>query len=702
MQLVAFKLTALKNHCESNRYPSASKHHPSKAPMAPLKKKGDEDADTRSCVDVAINHPMCKQVNNKKVKEAMLNSGKYTSEASRVVGSFVGGSSLQRSNSEDMSEMTMIDEQMSNTSMTTLGGNPCSQKKKKSLSSSSKIFRQSENENGIPSSLHLQRVDLINSRHANVIENETIVSRNTYQRKPSDHLRPLVDSNNSFSQSYLPAGWKECFSKTKKRPFYKHPDLGTTWFNPGFPMTMNMNGRVTFTNINATQSAAFKESPKSHESLNEYRADDESIAKNSATNEFIIQSTNEFTIQQSTKDHEIPQEEELDDLFVASTPNQPDEKNSSFQSIMSVTSHQSKQTSSNTKRISEDYQKLLAPYQSVEKSVASRQASSYGDISSKCLTQEFIIKKDDKEAASALGTPSIGNSIGVAESENGGDPVEFDDCYEEEDDLMNDRQASDMNTLSSDHVDVDALLARCNHEYLMSTIRENLYELESATEQTPSSVVSMADFGNDDDDEMSHQGSDDGKSLSRISLNSNDGTLSQESEPSESSSHETSSKSAIKDANANAGKTLNDDDLIHDDNYDNGQSPLFKRFDINDATDSDDEVEDSQRQSKRNRAVINAMNLPFEHKQESTGSSGYIKRRFFPPGPLCSLQFLDEIDAGEFDTPLWRRMKRKRSTFTSVKRGVRCFELKRNVSCFLSPHFRIHFSFRKQNTGRIC
>jgi len=47
------------------------------------------------------------------------------------------------------------------------------------------------------------------------------------------------------------------------------------------------------------------------------------------------------------------------------------------------------------------------------------------------------------------------------------------------------------------------------------------------------------------------------------------------------------------------------------------------------------------------------------------------KKKYVPPGPLCSLQFLEEIEKKEFDTPLWRRMKRKRSTLSSVQKSRR-------------------------------
>jgi hypothetical protein len=57
----------------------------------------------------------------------------------------------------------------------------------------------------------------------------------------------------------------------------------------------------------------------------------------------------------------------------------------------------------------------------------------------------------------------------------------------------------------------------------------------------------------------------------------------------------------------------------------------------------------------------------YERKRRHSSGSYGSKKKFFPPGPLCSLQFLEEIEKREFDTPTWRRTKRKRSTLTSVR-----------------------------------
>jgi len=664
----------------------AANAYPSAAPMAPSKKRGGEDAKTAPAVAAAtLDRPKSVRADNTKIMETMMNSCKDESEESHVLGSFVGGASLERSHADDMSEMTMMDDNASTTSMTTLGGNNPSMAhahKKKSSSSSA-----------IPSQLNIRVepiVDPINTRQANLIDEETIASHITNQFKPAGGKLQPVDQDSLSHKRYLPAGWKEFFSKSKNKPFWKHPDFGNTWYDPGVFVAVT-NKQQSTESIELNKAHQLKSSGDSHD----HRTDDESVAKNSASH----LASSEFAMKESTED-QMPEEtvptnlptpnNEKDDVSTRSprslkqpdpSPLQKPDPTPTF-----TASNQSQPTSPDTKRISEDYQKLLAPYQSIEKSVASKalsvassrqsKTSFYDDNSSKCLTQEFAVTKDDEEVG--VGTPSIGNSVGELDDDN--DPVEFDEAHDaegyEEDDLMNDRQAADLNSLSSDHVDVDALLTQRKNDSPMSTIRETLDESAvdpspSSVVPSPSSAVSSVDYGNDDG--MSHDGSDDGKSSARksdvdeLSQNSDDEVNSQ-------SSQETLSKSAIKDANV-AGEILSDDDddLVQYDNDDDGQSPTFESS-LHDADDSDDDVdvEVSQHQSTRKRGTGDALNLSLDLSKESVGgSSDHRKRKFFPPGPLCSLQFLDEIEDGDFDTPLWRRMKRKRSSLTSVKRGVR-------------------------------
>ena len=198
--------------------------------------------------------------------------------------------------------------------------------------------------------------------------------------------------------------------------------------------------------------------------------------------------------------------------------------------------------------------------------------------------------------------PSIGNSAVKMDDDNGS--VEFDNTHDDmggydEDDVMNDRHAADLNSLSSDHVDVDALLTQRKTASPMSTIRETLNE--SVADASPSSsAVSSVHYGNVDS--MSHKSIEDDKFQER---NSDADELSLNSDNANSkSSQETLSKSAIKDANT-AGEAFSDDEF---DNNDGGQSPIFESH-VDDTDDSDDEVEVSHHQSRRKRTTVDGLNL---------------------------------------------------------------------------------------------
>ena len=637
--------------------------HPPAAPLAPFKKRSEEGnpvTKRAAAADVeSLDRPNSKQAEKAKIMEAMMNSCKNELEEYRVVGSVVGGASLERSHSDDMSEMTMMDDNLSTTSMTTLGGDNAS--KAHASKKDSPSLR-------IPSQLNVQRVDplenQINTRQANLIDEETIASHITNQLKPGGKLQP-INQDDLSQKTYLPAGWKEFISKSKNTPFWRHPDFGTTWHNPGVPMPSGKHP--------PSQNLEVERAPEPQPSGTSYdnQEEDESVANGAATN----LTSNDVSVKESAEDEQSP-EDNKKDSGSTTTPcqsKQPDpsplKKPDPTPTFTASHESESHLASPNTKRISEDFQKLLAPYESIEKSVASKalsvassrqsKASFYDDNSSKCLTQEFTITKNDEEVVD--GTPSIGNSVGKMDDDNGS--VEFDNAQDmedyDEDDVLNDRH-NDLNSLSSDHVDVDALLTQRKNDSPMSTIRETLNE--SVVDASPSSVVSSVDYGNVDG--MSHKSNDDKASerysdIDGLSLNSDDGINSQ-------SSQGTFSKSAIKNANT-AGEAFSDDDLDNDDGS-GDENPIFESH-VDDADDSDDEVETSHPQSRRKRSKVDRLNLSLDLRDERL--SDPRKRKFFPPGPLCSLQFLDEIEDGDFDTPLWRRMKRSRSSLTSVKRGVR-------------------------------
>ena len=659
---------------------------PSIAPMAPSKKRGGNDNETAPNLAASRKSD---RVDNTNVLNAMMNSCKDGADESGVVGSFVGGASLQRSHSDDMSEMTMMDDNASNASMTTLGDNPplADCKTKRSASSMAAPSQLDD----VPQ----PRADPNITRHANLIDEETIASHITNQLKHANRsqLRRNNDTDNQYQITFLPAGWKERISKSKNKPFWTHPDFPSTWHNPGLLVAKNTKQPGQNVDIDQPKGSGVVEDDGA-----DNLADDASMARNASSHGRLEEL-------EATKNNEdkVPQENEID---VNSTMSQPTTKkpdptplNTKLDPSATASSHESKTSVTHAqRRISEGYQKLLAPYESIEKSVASKtlsvassrhsRASSPGDVSSQCLTQEFAISEQAEEVGD--GTPSIGNSDGRLDRDNDShvfDTAQDDLDMDDEDDLLKTQQEGDLNSLASDHVDVAALLSQRKNNSPMSTIRESLNE--STADPSPSSAISSADFENGDS--MSHEESDDEKPPARDSVS--DGlSLGSEDEVNSQSSHQTFSKSAVKDATIAVEE---DDDEVSDDDKsqfgddDGGQSPVFESTSFqedddgggqspvfestsyqedDDVSETEDEVEGSQHQSRRRRAT-----LPFDTSNESIGElSDYKKKKFFPPGPLCSLQFLDEIEEDVFDTPLWRRMKRKRSSLTSVKREVSC------------------------------
>jgi hypothetical protein len=158
--------------------------------------------------------------------------------------------------------------------------------------------------------------------------------------------------------------------------------------------------------------------------------------------------------------------------------------------------------------------------------------------------------------------------------------------------------SSAINSLLSEYVDVDALLRR-------------------GRMCVKSPLATIKEIHQDSDGYQSSEASNDGSKLQNISMNLE-------------RSFEESSDGAI-DFGASSGT--------------NNEVPTSVCLDSDeDGHDSDSYEPCAEKKTKRNSS-------------RSHGS----KKKFFPPGPLCLLQFLDEIEKEEFDTPLWRRMKRKRS-----------------------------------------
>lgn len=574
---------------------------------------------------------------NKRVLEAMFKSGndnrppkttENEASAAPLVGSIVGGALLQRSDSADESEVTTMDDEeqeMSETSMTTRADHVVeavapsrNAPPTRNGGSVSDIFRSNasqaapnnSNNESLNMSVHQQL------RRANAIEAQAI----TEQLTTSSQLNSLGYAQPpSSSTAQLPSGWKVRWSKTKQKPYYVHPDFGSTWHCPGLISNAH-------TAAAAGQSELFD-------------------------HQRVFMGTSQHTLLNASQ-------------------MMPKSIDANHNLAHSSTQAGSVNFKSNSNEYAENGNDASSRVEEVARDDPSKDASSSADVSTKCLTQDF---ESTDYAASTLGQADDNDEEPQLHND---DPVEFDDnqgggfdeAYDDDEgqeqvngeeqdqspNCMNPDQASDdggesvldtaasnqqndeINSLVSDHVDVNALLrngaSRKAKSPLMPTINEFCNESDGGSRQSSEASINdlagLKVFKDDSPNDKKHSF--------------------------EASSH------TYSDGDVDYGNTAG--------GYDD-QSPTFENNadDANDNSDSESEVvvETVARQSRRR----NSSDVGVKKETKASSRSQRCKKKIFPPGPLCSLQFLEEIETEEFDTPLWRRMKRKRSTLTSVKRG---------------------------------
>ncbi|KAL9187399.1 hypothetical protein ACHAXT_001502, partial [Thalassiosira profunda] len=534
-------------------------------------------------------------LDDQRVLNAMLNggarrprapTGKDTSVAS-LVGSIVGGTSLQRSYSADESVLTTLEgvEDASQASMTTRAEHAKAARGVTSRSKGADVFRS--------------RAHAASSKAA--ATDREIRRANTISSVPA--IQP--------SSVQLPAGWKVKWSKTKQRPYYVHPDFGSTWHCPGLvsnvvqlagehelyddqrvPLGMSRQAFLSSQLSKGVHSAHSTENASdasesaqsmSHRVQSSYRTESRGGG-----------STSGF----DTSVHEERFAREAGNKDVASTD------------------------ASSTRLFSQDF--------GSDDCVASADGHVYSD------PVEFDGQGGgfDDEDAESLGQfdderldPSLGGAeerVDEAGTAAGGGSV--------------------LNSLASDHVDVDALLRQ-------GANRANKSPMGTIKERCPESAGVQSSVVSDDD-------GDDGDLAGLKVL---------DADKSERSLETSGSVSYGGGIAASPNKDLG--------SVGRDQSPMFDNTDGGGLSDFDDgsvgaSSEKSEAKSRRKSDGSRVgLNLNAQFKKEAKAlRPKKPKKKIFPPGPLCSLQFLEEIEHDEFDTPLWRRMKRKRSTLTSVKR----------------------------------
>lgn len=549
---------------------------------------------------------------NTRVLAAMLNSCKGKSkrhndathtETSSVslVGSTVGGASLQRSASADESEVTIQDYTTSHTSKVTR----VSDVFRMSHSNSNPSTNGNNHEGNLNASIH-------DVSSGCFLRRPTSVERERLSAQVTSQLR----SGYTFpSQIHLPAGWQVRMSKSKGKPYYVHPDFGSTWHYPGLIIGHHIGvqnqmymGESIDVSKHTFRGSFFQKSTSASNKI-----------RSTATVESSSRSIhNNFG--HETADHTNDMMEQKKSAGASSEGKQADD------SVVPQQSIDSKRGSSNTSQ-------------------------------TECRTQDSNVNYDESVTLSgpvdeARETDSVENKCDLDSAadfeENGSNTLvdfqtEHDDLEGDKDDVLSpvDSAHRDGNSLTSDHVDVDALL---RHETRRSssplvTIKETIRN--SSGHQ--SSQVSLDDASVD---------------VNRVHLSSRKQFQSHLLDDLSKVSGDVD-KSAIKkalipayedeDGFDNSGSGFDHDDLGRE--FDHNDSP---RFDEHVAGGSEMEAEAAATNSK-----MVAKSAPVKKKLRKT----------FPPGPLCSLQMLDLIENGSLNTPLWRNGKRKRCTLTSLKRS---------------------------------
>jgi len=604
---------------KSHGQPSKVERRSKQQSVAPLKNTNHPQQSNRSS-------GILKEVDNKRVLEAMLSSGptnnKNDREVDSVIGSIVGGSSLQRSYSIDGSEVTALDdmENESQASMTTCGDRlPVPTHRQQKTNNVADIFRTKQS-----SSLHEHDSKKSNIhqelRRANTIDSQTAKSVNNTDQ-PAQHQQP-----NTSTAIQFPSGWKTRWSKTKQKPYYVHPDFGATWHCPGLKSTNNNNQYDDGAQRTASQyQQTFRETNTNH------RDDvlfENATAANDNASQGVAANLNLTTSATSSK------------CFTQDFSN-----DGAVASSSSVFNEQSGEIELAVQRAKQHLMQDEKGEDLVVGNVEEEQQYHHNND-----PVEFHNDADEMEDAE--------DDVASQEQLNAADPPTDDEDTPTDDDqhasVLDIDNEDELNSLSSDHVDVDALLQNGRKEKTspLSTIKE--LRVESA-QSKQSSQVSL-----ESEDEEEKSTVDDDNDLAGLDLLNKDSTVSPRSDDVDKSvaHHEKDDE----DDNHSSPMLFDNHDGGFEDNDD----------DILSSGDAEEEIETLARQSKSSRKggddekVITGLNLDEEVKKESRNGP---KKKIFPPGPLCSLQFLEEIELNEFDTPLWRRMKRKRSTLESVSRG---------------------------------
>lgn len=613
-------------------------------------------------------------IENKDAIEAMLNSsnnkavklnGASQTEASgqSLVGSIIGGAYLQRCPSLDGSEVTMP-------SMLSCASNLVRGHQSIGVAA---VFREHGSTSIPGSNVHLAPSNLSSTNFLRrpTAEESARLSMQIGAQLQSGYTYP--------SQIHLPAGWQVRISKSKGKPYYVHPDFGSTWYYPG----LIAGSHIAVQNeVFADQSVDVSRFT-SHASAFHRSFDASNTMQSAATTEVskggMQSSAGRESNEKSAADLASSAGKRSDDAVVQDK---------------SANSQASSSNASQSKCLTQDSfvnSQVPEPSNDATNSIDSdvnATAELKQTVYTTCGEMEFETERDAFERTHANDECKVPVNEENDNIEFGTDRDNFDiDRIEDEDELSlgltdNVEHASiddnvstvdavkrdDANSLASDHVDVDSLLRQSERSPL-ATIREILRE-SSGKLSRQSSQVSLSSTSDHED---------------RLEIGSKQSKP--ESYPPDDSSH-VSHEGSVHEKSINqeddfdnngfdlAANGFSDDEensigMRQAQSFDESEDDLDgTRFELGGGL-SDDEGDlfgfggDVKKESPGSDTIEASAKQPKKRRKKLPP----VRRKTFPPGPLCSLQMLQMIEGGELDTPLWRMSKRKRSTWTSVKRA---------------------------------
>jgi len=775
-------------------------------------KEGETQGQPRSILNKVLNQARNGPTDNKRVLEAMFNSSNRmsnrrpkpteakVSSAETFVGSFIGGTLLQRSASLDESEVTTIycQDDSSCASMTTRGDHvdatrggvsPYGKAISRKTDPVFDIFRNKASSYA-PNDASKSEPSCQELRRTATVETQTKIEQIPMMR----YAQP--------ASRQLPAGWKVRWSKTKQKPYYVHPDFGSTWHCPGLisndgqaiqiiglyddqrvgdqkiflgrsQVTSNLSQQPKKSiighacsipeSINASASCTAHSNYTAEKSFgSNYEKHSHSISKSAGTSQVVhSMHTVDSTSESNTEEHSFSMSKSVDASRVAAKSTYTTD--TSFRSkIDDNPMHKSIDTNQGTdggfkSEINGGESPMLESFDArhvakptSESACASRSSSLKSTIdadneyttvytsrsenvknvdctkgaqsketsstedSSKCLTQDF----ESNGFASTCEDFEVGDQ-GADENnkknQNGrcmeyialdhhrnSDSVEFnnhqggsmDELDHDSREQLNDekidqprldtvekigqsvdddgssvldsiaRDQAEINSLVSDHVDVEALLrnGRKKNKSPLPTIKE--FHDESVG--CRSSEVSPDESSVDDELVTLEETKKEFRHRQNLISNRGGGDADKSTidhnASIESDSDEGPVDNTLQHSNVEYGSDGDEQSLVFGNN--DGANDDFD-------DDSGGKIESVGRQSRTRtkNERITGLKLKTGFKMDRKPSRSRCKKKIFPPGPLCSLQFLEEIENREFDTPLWRRMKRKRSTLASINRN---------------------------------